>query len=1454
MQRSWGAARAVRRGGRRTSARAIAALGLLLALLGADPARAVNPVVLVPSGVSDYAIAGSAVYWTSIPNCAGLSGDANQPVTLSRVASYGGTPRTLLSENAPRPPTSCNPFLLYSNIVADVDFIYFARSSPGLAEVVRLSRLANPGDAPQHLVFFEVPPSGYRIELSLLGNDVYAIAHYPTTLNASLVVVFPKVGGLPGVVATAPLGSYRNLQTRESFVYFNDSSSGFLRRWDSANPSGSDVPLVSGVTAYAPDGMRFRFNPPFGFILTDWVFTGISHRIFRWDNTDSSFFGPVYTGVDPFAFVTGLVTAGNNLYFVERTPTGGFDAFHRVLRKDLSTGAPALLHARQEIGDLDLLRDDGSNLFWLARGPRTVETLPNDAAALPFTNLRVTAIEVTQGIQDLARSVPLVEGRRTAVRVHVRSDGPAVTGVTARLTGSDANGGFLGAFDPMNHAANGAPLRTLTVQSSPDRNNVNDSFLFEIPVAWTSIPGLRLHAELNPSRIPYEPGYADNGMDVGPLAFVASPRLTVGFLNFQYLLGNALISVSPSDVFASRQRMNKLYPLAPNGGFRGQGQPGLAVTEDLVLDNGLLPRVQQTHPDCASLAPKNPGDDDRRNECASNYVHARIAAMRAAGDIPDDRRWYGDIAQISAALLTRGYAVFATRIGSGPSGSTPMYINYAAHEIGHLLGRAHPTPGAAACDHSASDPAYPYEDGAIAATGSDPQSTFAGYDDGFPGGFASILPGRTNFDIMTYCPPWWISDYTYTGILSFLQANPSGAPEEAASAPGDAGAPVAGDWLVTAGTIVSDRGTASLTSVARRDSVASVPPLVPGPYALRLLTAGGGLLAEHAFTPSPGGEDGVVASFALVVPFAPGTRQLRLFELASGSVMAAQTLSPASPVVSNVTVQTGSQNLAREPGATVSQSSTGLGGVAARAVDGNRSGDWANASVTHTNVDLHAWLEVDLGAVKPIGRIDLFLRTDCCVDRNRIAVLASSQPFAAADFGQPLLPVSYSNGALQVYRTTGAFDVRHVSIPVTTSARYVRVVHLETGMLSVAELELQAGLVTTWAASDTDADALRFDLLFTRDAGTTFRPLQLGISGTQTVVDGAALGGGTGILRVVASDGVQTGHSDSAPFALPNRPPVPRIGSPADGGVVAWGQPVTFSGEALDVQDGAVAGSGLVWSTQRRALGSGALLSVADLEVGANVVTLTATNSLGVSAATSITLQVGDDVALPGPLLAVGPQSLGWSVASGTTQVQSATLSVANAGGGTLGFGAASSAAWLSPTPNGGNAPNVLTVTADPTGMTDGTTLIAEIVLTVNADPSQVVHVPVSLSMGNVFDATGTADADGDGVADAQDDCVLAADPEQIDTGGIGAGSAPDGIGDACQCGDVNGDGFVSIADATILARSLLTPPTAAMSRPALCDVGGSAGCTLSDAVIVRRALLVPPTASVALRCQQTAP
>ena len=102
-------------------------------------------------------------------------------------------------------------------------------------------------------------------------------------------------------------------------------------------------------------------------------------------------------------------------------------------------------------------------------------------------------------------------------------------------------------------------------------------------------------------------------------------------------------------------------------------------------------------------------------------------------------------------------------------------------------------------------------------------------------------------------------------------------------------------------------------------------------------------------------------------------------------------------------------------------------------------------------------------------------------------------------------------------------------------------------------------------------------------------------------------------------------------------------------------------------------------------------------------------------------------------------------------------------------------------------------------------------------------------------------DTDGDGIPDSIDNCPYTPNPDQKDSGGVGVGSPPDGIGDACQCGDVNGDGIVDLTDKTILSRSLagLSPYGSVGAMPGFlkCDVNGDGLCNLADKTVLSRAL-----------------
>jgi len=113
-------------------------------------------------------------------------------------------------------------------------------------------------------------------------------------------------------------------------------------------------------------------------------------------------------------------------------------------------------------------------------------------------------------------------------------------------------------------------------------------------------------------------------------------------------------------------------------------------------------------------------------------------------------------------------------------------------------------------------------------------------------------------------------------------------------------------------------------------------------------------------------------------------------------------------------------------------------------------------------------------------------------------------------------------------------------------------------------------------------------------------------------------------------------------------------------------------------------------------------------------------------------------------------------------------------------------------------------------------------------------------------------DSDLDGIPDASDNCAFAANPGQADSGGL-LGPSADGIGDACQCGDLNSDGQVDLLDAAIYQRDLAGFLPEA-DEPTRCSViGGRLDCEPNDEYALREAIvgLAPGIAQV---CEAAVP
>ncbi len=1179
-----------------------------------------TPDALVAGGVSDFAVAASRVSWLTRPTCPGTppgsvlqaeTQAAADPVTVQRVPTYGGPVRLVFSRNDPRAAGVCNPYVVRSNIVADANNVYWLDAS-GL---VRLPNSASPGDAPTVL----------NATLAGVASATLAIGETQVFVVRKVTSSLPIIFGIRVTVvdlatgASTSFGDIGDTVDQASFdgAYLYYRADGELRRWRPGDAQSTT--LATNVRAYYAEGLRLCQIIQ-GCGITDRVFIARGGNSVVVYNNRTNTLGTTafYTSPEPDATIFQLASDGNNLFSFEQRsycdpPFSGCFAnrFSRTLyRRRFSDGARDPIYNITVPNGItppviNKLVTDGTFLFW--DQTFALLKLPNNAAALPRVNMRVTDLEITQGIQNTSNSIRLIQNRRTFVRVTAKSDGASVAGVTMLLYGTWLGGESGAGLRPVN------PVGTqITVWPNPNRAILNDSFMFELPWEWTTKSQLQLRAVLNPYRYPLQNSYANNELSSGPYDFQPSPRLPVQFVGFVYSIGGQTYRPRlRDDVLQTYSYIRRTYPLASTPGFIGDASPGFRPNFWYVDDDSLGARVDRSDSSCSD------------NLCAADYSNARLKAMRTEENLASNVFMYGMISD-AAGYFPRGREGGGGNVSSGPAGvpggllaSEPKDSKgnsqyavgawdtdtsygdwYAAHEIGHSLGRPHPSSGSqnvdkngnsippANCGHSRSGD-LSYEHGDI----NNPRAPIGPSDNsvaGFDGGdrefgiAPAVLPSAIWNDVMSYCPNQWVSDYTYNALYDKLMAAP------AASAAQSVRVSQAGDWLSVFGSIAQDGSHATIHALGRVPDVMEVPPRTPGGYSIRLLSAGGTQLADYPFTPS-GDQDAAALDMGQVVPFVAGTRTVQIVRLGDGAVIATKPVSANPPTVSSV------------------------------------------------------------------------------------ALVSPPNPV---------------NGAV----TLG------------------------------------------WTASDQDGDALSFDIYYSRDNGTTFQPVRLGVTGSSTPIDTARLGGsGTAIFRAIASDGAQSATADSAPFTMADKAPQPRISNPQDGAHLHWGQLLNLSGEAEDFQDGGVASASLSWSTQRGALGTGALLTVEELPAGTNVITLTATNSAGVAASTSVTVVVDDDLEIPGPTLQAGPAQIGWSVADGETAAQTAAITISNSGGGTLSWTASSDAAWLTLDSSGGTAPATLTLRADPTQVAGGGAR-ATLTISVAAGSgvsAQTLSIPVSLSKGD---------------------------------------------------------------------------------------------------------------------------
>ncbi|KQW96704.1 hypothetical protein ASC94_07690 [Massilia sp. Root418] len=165
-----------------------------------------------------------------------------------------------------------------------------------------------------------------------------------------------------------------------------------------------------------------------------------------------------------------------------------------------------------------------------------------------------------------------------------------------------------------------------------------------------------------------------------------------------------------------------------------------------------------------------------------------------------------------------------------------------------------------------------------------------------------------------------------------------------------------------------------------------------------------------------------------------------------------------------------------------------------------------------------------------------------------------------------------------------------------------------------------------WQVADPDSGHFTSKVYYTADSGATWAQIGKEDGALALKADFDTLPGGSGSVRikVVVSDGVNTGTAVTPPLSVPKKVPQNvAIVQPADGAAFAPQAMVELEGIAYDVDDGMLDGTAVSWTSSLDGpLGTGAALGVGTLRTGTHMITMRATDSDGNTASAAATVHV----------------------------------------------------------------------------------------------------------------------------------------------------------------------------------------------------------------------------------------
>ena len=238
-------------------------------------------------------------------------------------------------------------------------------------------------------------------------------------------------------------------------------------------------------------------------------------------------------------------TSGAHFYEVRyRDMTVGTHAWQTLKGQTITTGA-------------SFTGQDGHKYDFQARATdyagnvQAWSTAPMASTAIATVDFSAIGLEVTQAVQDLNNSVPLVEGKRTFARFHVKSAAGDHGPVSAQLN-LYRNGQFVQAIMASN------PNSAITVRQNPDRGQLQDSFYFDLPASWLN-GTITLEGRISSGWAQTDP---NNDTAAATITFTGVPPLRVWILDMCYTWNGTDHDVPWSDIDAITSYLRRMYPIS----------------------------------------------------------------------------------------------------------------------------------------------------------------------------------------------------------------------------------------------------------------------------------------------------------------------------------------------------------------------------------------------------------------------------------------------------------------------------------------------------------------------------------------------------------------------------------------------------------------------------------------------------------------------------------------------------------------------------------------------------------------------------------------------------------------------------------------------------------------------------------------------------------------------------